>query len=187
MSSIKFLTILSGLDGFSLWWNCCNLWKLEIIYCRQHTSWYRVNSWRVKVSRWSTQHTAFATLLHYCVNSVGKKIFVPLALGQDWKSAASTGGDMCKRGFLGVRFIGLGNSLPGGTVKAALLEALKTRAGSALEVCEKKLFCSGSEQGLLQLWFFYCSVFRPSQEWQWGTLDWAHKSSTCTRHAGLRR
>lgn len=61
---------------------------------------------------------------------------------------------MCKRGFLGVRFIGLGNSLPGGTVKATLLEALKTRAGSALEVCEKKLFCSGSEQGLLQLWFF---------------------------------
>lgn len=102
----------------------------------------------------SAEHIAFATLLHYCVNSVGKKIFVPLVLGQDWKSAASTGGDMCKRGFLGVRFIGLGNSLPGGTVKATLPEALNTRAGNALKVCEKKRFCSGNEQGLLQLWIF---------------------------------
>lgn len=44
------------------------------------------------------EHTEFATFLHYCVNSVGKKIF-----GQYWKSAASTAGDMCKSGFLGKR------------------------------------------------------------------------------------
>lgn len=38
--------------------------------------------------------TVFATLLCYYINSTGKKIFVPLMIGQDWKSAVSTGGDV---------------------------------------------------------------------------------------------
>lgn len=59
----------------------------------------------------SVEHRAFAALLHYCVNSVGKKVFVPLILGQDWKSAAGIGGDVCKR-FLGSEIYWAGDSVP---------------------------------------------------------------------------
>lgn len=114
----------------------CTLVELSFIKIRNHllqaTHKLVSHKFLMSESNWM-EHTVFATLLHYCVNSGGGKIFVPLVLGQDWKSAASTGGDMCKGGFLGVRFIGLGNSLPGGTVKATLLEALKIRAGNALK------------------------------------------------------
>lgn len=97
---------------------------------------------------------------------------------------------MCKRDFLGVRFIGLGNGLPGGTVKAALLqvlEALKTRAGNTLKSTWKETFYSNNEQGLLQLWVFFrfgflllCSgqVRNDSR----GTEDWVYKPSICQTH-----
>lgn len=40
------------------------------------------------------EHTAFATLLQYFLNSVGKKILVALVLGQDWQSSMSIDGDV---------------------------------------------------------------------------------------------
>jgi len=43
MSSIKLGIILSVLDGFALWWHC-HLLKLGIVYCKQHTSWYHIDS-----------------------------------------------------------------------------------------------------------------------------------------------
>lgn len=147
---MKFVIVCFG-------WFCILVELLSFIKIRNHLlqATHKLVSHKFLTSESnSMEHTAFATLLHCCVKSVGKKIFVPVVLGQDWKSAASTGGDMCKGGFLGVRFNGLGNSLPGGTVKATLLEALKIRAGSALKSMWKELFCSGNERSLLQLWVF---------------------------------
>lgn len=139
-----------------LTWCCTLVELLSFIKIRNHLlqAIHKLVSHKFLMNEsYSVEPTPFAILLHYHVNAMGKNVFVPLALGQDWKGAANTGGNMSKGGFLGVRCIWLQNSVSGGTVRASLLEAFKVRAGNALK-SEKKLFCSGNEQGLLQLWFF---------------------------------
>lgn len=79
------------------------------------------------------EYTEFATFLHYCVNSEEKKI------GRVLQAQEGTCVKKVSWGNLFFCFLlGIGTSLPGGPVKATLLEAPETRAGKTRKsVCKE--------------------------------------------------